>query len=108
MLIIKINFTECVNDNGALFRDLSNYKTVDKWMRAVVNEEVSFGALDVGIKFNGKWYYIRQNGCITSDAENILKKLVRLNKHQRTIPNDVMSINADDFERELFINLDGE
>lgn len=105
---MKLRLTECMHTDCGLFQDLATYSSIDKYVQAILNGEDQFRALDVKIKFGGQGYIVRDWGKPASDAEKTLAKLRHQPVDMRMIPNDTMTIIADSFERELYIDLDPE
>lgn len=57
------------------------------------------------IKFDGKVYRIINSGEVVPNIKTIINKLKKVPSQYRMIPNDTMNIEADSFERELYIDL---
>lgn len=103
---MKVYISECLGSPGYLFQLLSNYNRIDKLVEDILNQKVCCHYLDFGICFNNCWYWIRHNGEFEKDFP--INKLKNVKTIFRCIPNDTMVIKCDEFERELYIDLDGD
>lgn len=103
---MRLKLTECMGIDCGLFRDLATYDSMYDYVKAIIEGKDAFQALDVQIKFGGKGYRLRSSGELTSEAKLALAKLRRQPKELKMIPNDWMAIIADNFEQELYIDLD--
>ncbi len=101
---MKIELSECMATQGGrgLLQDLANHNTVAQWIGDVVTGRAAWCPNDVRVIHNGKQYVLSEMGKVVPDAEKITKRFTK------TIMNDVISIKADGFESELYINLDSE
>lgn len=110
-MIIKCTECEAIAGNN-LILDMANAAdkrgiiSIATWLQNVLLGEAEFVPLDCAVKFNGKWYGIINSGKIADDAQDICKKIRKL--PHSTLPSDSIRINADVFEQELYINLDGK
>lgn len=102
---MTVELTECNGSGGGLFEDLGTYPNVDKWLEAMRDGDDATRALDVFVNCNGKSYCFKSGGCLSADADKIIKWVARLPHDLRAIPNDLMKIKADAFECELFISM---
>ena len=103
---MTLELTECMATECKLLQDLAAYDNIIGFIKNIVNSKDAFCALHVSIKFNDKCYKLRDFGKLADNADQILKELRKLPAEAKAIPNDYMSIKADGFERELFIDLD--
>lgn len=74
-------------------------------IEAISKEEAASRPLDGFIKFDGKVYRIINSGEVVPNIKTIINKLKKVPSQYRMIPNDTMNIEADSFERELYIDL---
>ena len=81
------------------------YGDIVKWIEAISKEEAASRPLDGFIKFDGKVYRIINSGEVVPNIKTIINKLKKVPSQYRMIPNDTMNIEADSFERELYIDL---
>ena len=102
---MKIHIIECNCSKGYLFELLANYSRVDKLIEDIINLNIGCPYLDFAIKFDGAWHWVVKNGYYEKDFP--INKLKKVKSVFRRIPNDTMIIDCDEFERELYINLDG-
>lgn len=86
--------------------DLSTYDTVDKWIKAVLNQESEFAPFDCAVYYEGQWFVFVNNAQIVDKAKTNLNIIKKLPKRIRSIWNDSIVIKADIFEHELVFYLD--
>ena len=102
---MTILYSACNSSKGYLLELLSNYGRIDKFIEDILNQNIGCSYLDIAIKFDGVWYWVVHNGEYEKDFP--INKLKNVKSIFRRIPNDYMIIRCNEFESELFINLDG-
>ena len=100
---MMIMISECLNSDSPLLKALANYTTIDKML---IYADLPYW--DIAVKFNTKWHIFRHCCEDYPERSKWMKELAKLPAKKRRIPNDTMIIKCDEFERELYINLDGE
>lgn len=106
---MTIEIQEC---NGfclgqSLFQDLGKYETVLDWVEAMTKQEAEFYPLDCFVSTDGKNRFgVMIAGQVSTQNLNDLRAVFEsVPEDLLRIPTDTMKIEADIFERELFISL---
>ena len=99
---------ECNCSDLKLFEDICKYPRVPDWIEAIITNKAKYNPMDCAVKFDGEWHPIIYGSEIVETAQQTINKLKKLPARYRNMPNDTICIEADSFENELFINLDGE
>lgn len=106
---MTIEIQEC---NGfcsgqSLFQDLGKYETVLDWVEAMTKQEAEFYPLDCFVSTDGKNRFgVMIAGQVSTQNLNDLRAVFKsVPEDLLRIPTDTMKIEADIFERELFISL---
>ena len=103
---MKINITECNGSGNDVLNLLGSYNSIDKLFSDADEGKVNISALDCGVKWNNKMHWFKQGGEDVPDRRKWINRLHHLPADMRRIPNDTMVVNADMFERELFVTLE--
>ena len=106
---MTIEIQEC---NGfcsgqSLFQDLGKYETVLGWIEAMTKQEAEFHPLDCFVSMDGKNRFgVIIAGQVSTQNLNDLRAVFKsVPEDLQQISTDTMKIEADIFERELFIRL---
>lgn len=106
---MTIEIQEC---NGfcsgqSLLQDLGKYETVLDWVEAMTKQEAEFHPLDCFVSTDGKNRFgVIIAGQVSAQNLNDLQAAFKaVPEDLQLIPTDTMKIEADIFERELFISL---
>ena len=112
-----LNIMECEYTNSTKFlEDISKYQTVDKYLKAVFDSITMADAKDkpqfipanlvVYLK-NKKYVLINEQKVSLLDAYALVDTISKLGKSYRSFVNDIIEIEADYFEYDLVIYMDG-
>lgn len=112
-----MKFSECANDAG-LFEDFVKYKSVDRYIRAVLNANKkgnfnskncpNFVPLDLSVKISNDTHFVFiKDGKIDEDAKEMLDIFKKLFSPQdRKFMSDFIIIEGDGFENEISFSWD--
>lgn len=103
---MKIFVSQCQAFEPRLMKDLAKYKTVNKWISKMLEDEANFAPSYLSVYYGGEWYHFIKDGETVDEADDNLSFIVELPRSIREIWNDRIVINADIFENELSIYLD--
>lgn len=102
---MKLIIKQCNHVDTGLLKDLANYSDVYDWVNALIEQKCLYSPLDLRLWMGGKSLVLIEAGIVKEDVEKLLKRLSRFPKYHRKIPNDDLYIEANIFEKELYICL---
>lgn len=114
---MKIEMRECNSFGNGLLQDLCHYTDVSKWIEDIVDitqaiktmetptKNLNFLPLNLLVQVDGKTYKIIKGTFIDEKELKVIKKIKRLPRTMRMMPNDGLVIIANIFERDLYIEI---
>lgn len=103
-----VSFDECRGGNLGLFRDIADNRNVVQWLENIINHNVEFKPEICCVAWGQEKFCVVSCYEATENATEVINRIKRLPAERRNMPNDAIEIYADNFERELFIYLDGK
>lgn len=105
---MKILITETEDFDTRFLQDLAEHNSIKSYVEDLVNNKTRFVPLDLDIKFGDRLYRLLRGGEKDINADKTLEKINMLKESIAKIPNDRMFIRTALYEKELFIDLDGD
>lgn len=105
---MTIIINECCGSDNRLLKLLASYQNIQTMLKDADTEKIDLPYLDIWVGYNNKLYSFRRNGEDCPNRKKWIREMTKIPLYKRRIPNDTMIIKCDEFERELYIDLDGK